>query len=596
MQTPAARDVSSGARDSRRLLGWASSRSSLGYAYRVAWRPLVQGIVAGLLWRGAQILVPFFTQQAIDEGLIAGSSGRLGIWTAALLLAGLVVAALAWARHRNAEAASEGSDMALRQRTMGHVLYLDGSFYQRVHQGDVLARVTSDTRWVSVFVDGTITWIAATVAIATVVGLVLWLDLLLGLLALAVVPLMLALNGLMARSYNARSLAVQGSVGRLTAVMHETISGIRVVKGLGAEGRQRQQFDESSDGILRQSLQLARLGAVLDAFAGLVPGLALVAGLWWGGVMALEGRFSIGQILAFAGWMVVLLDATEIFAQRLQLFLRARASASRVDDLIRQQAAVLDPDSPACVPENGRDSPTEVRFERVQIRLNGRPLLDAVDLTVHAGESVAIVGVSGAGKSLLLSLMLRMRDPDAGRILLNGVDIRDLALAQLRRAVVLVPHDVVLFRDTVAANIALGRPKATLEEIEQAARLAHAHEFISKLAQGYDTVLEERGYSLSGGQRQRIALAQAILARPRVLLLDDAISAVDAATAQAIAGGMVTAMQRQTSIVVSHRRSILALAQRVVVLEDGRVAAEGTDSDLWRHEPRYRALLGSQSS
>lgn len=273
---------------------------------------------------------------------------------------------------------------------------------------------------------------------------------------------------------------------------------------------------------------------------------------------------------------------------RLMYFMQARASARRIDPLLDIKSDISEPPDPVDLPvSEGR-----LRFVDVTVTFNNQPVLEVVCLDVSPGETVVLVGKSGSGKSMLLNLPPRLYDPQSGGVLLDGVDVRDLPLDELRTAVCLATDESLLLRDTIAANIALGVPEASQSQIEEAARIAQAHRFIAEMPDGYDSVVGERGLTLSGGQRQRIALARAILVGSRVLLLDDVSSSLDPATDAAIWKALTSTGDKRTLLVATQRRRIAALADRVVLLDSGRVAAQGTDQELWETTPLYRQVLG----
>lgn len=337
-----------------------------------------------------------------------------------------------------------------------------------------------------------------------------------------------------------------------------------------------------------RALAIARLRSGFNPLMELLPTLGLVIVLWFGGREVLDGELSIGELVAFNFYILQL-----IFPLRMTAFLvaqasRASASAARVHEVLATAPEITDRPGAGPIP----DGPGEVRFDGVTFGYEpGTAVLRGLDLVVPAGESVALVGSTGAGKSTVARLIARFYDVDGGRVLLDGVDVRDIRLDDLRRAVGIVFEDTFLFSDTVRANIALADPSAPTERVEAAARLAGAADFIAALPAGYDTVLGEQGFSLSGGQRQRVAIARAILADPRILILDDATSSVDPTKEHEIREALEEVMAGRTTIVIAHRAATVALADRVVLLDGGRVAATGTHHELLASSPRYREVL-----
>ena len=381
----------------------------------------------------------------------------------------------------------------------------------------------------------------------------------------------------------------QRKLGDLSGVVEETVAGIRVVKGFGAERVQSQRLRAEADAVLDRSLAAARLRAGFLPVLDLLPAFSLVMILWYGGHQVLDGKLEVGDIVAFNLYIVMLIFPLRLAGQLVAQAARASASAGRVFEVLETAPEITDPSRGEPVPPDGHG---ELRFEGVQFRYgNGPVVLDDLDLVVQAGEAVAIVGPTASGKTTVARLIPRFYDVDEGRILLDGVDVRRLRLAHLRRAVGIVFEDTFLFTDTVRENIAFADPDATLEQVRRAASLAGAAEFIDALPDRYDTVIGEHGYSLSGGQRQRIAIARAVLADPRVLILDDATSSVDPTKEHEIRSALREVMTGRTTVIIAHRPATIALADRVVLLDGGGVVEQGTHQELLARSALYRAVL-----
>jgi ATP-binding cassette subfamily B protein len=335
-------------------------------------------------------------------------------------------------------------------------------------------------------------------------------------------------------------------------------------------------------------MDVAMVDAVFLPALEFLPLVDQLLVLWVGGHAVLNGSLTLGEFVAFNAYVVLLVWPMRVLGQRVSTVQNALAAAERVVDALSPRPQVVDPAAPRPLRHEGAVEFDDVRFA---YDTGGRPVLDGFSVRVEPGRSIALVGRTGSGKSTVAALLARFYDVDGGAIRLDGVDLREAALADVRSTVALVSEDTYLFTQTVGANIAYGRPAATQAEIEDAARAAGAHEFVERLPQRYETMLGERGFSLSGGQRQRIAIARAVLADPTVLVLDDATSSVDATKEHEIRGALAGVMQGRTTIVIAHRPATIALAERVVVLEGGRVVEEGTHAELAARSPRYRALL-----
>ena len=386
--------------------------------------------------------------------------------------------------------------------------------------------------------------------------------------------------------------ASSGSLPRLAEVVEESVAGVRVVKGFGAESTQADRLQHAAADLYDESMEAARIRARYLPLLDALPNIGLVLVLLYGGHLVIDGGLSLGQLVAFNAYVVLLIwplaharQHRRPGAARLGLGgTRRRGPGRRSGDRRARRTRSRSPgtagasSSPACTS----------RYPGTTT-----PVFTELDLTIEAGESVALVGATGSGKSTVAKLIPRFYDVDAGRVALDGVDVRDAALPEVRRAVGIVFEDTFLFSDTIAANIAFADPNASHAEIERAAQLSGAHEFVVELADGYDTEIGERGFSLSGGQRQRIAIARAILADPRVLILDDATSAVDPTKEHEIRDALGEVMRGRTTIVIAHRPGTIALADRVVLLDEGRVAATGTHQELLAGNDRYRAVLAA---
>jgi len=369
---------------------------------------------------------------------------------------------------------------------------------------------------------------------------------------------------------------------------------VRVVKGFGAEGVTAERLKVEADDIRRVSMESARIRSKFLPALDLLPNLGLIAVLAIGGHRVLDGRMTPGEMLEFMQYIGLLIFPLRNLGMTVAFGQRAAAALLRVNEVLSTVPAVADPEEPVALPSGNQVG--AVRFDHVGFGYDpASTVLDDFHLEIPAGASVAIVGGTGSGKSTVARLLVRFYDTHRGAITIDGVDVRDLTLADLRHAVAIVFEDTFLFHDTVAANVAFSRPDASAADIEAAARLSGAHDFILELPDGYATLLGERGFSLSGGQRQRIALARAILADPRVLVLDDATSAVDPSKEHEIREAMATVMQGRTTIVIAHRPGTIALADTVVLLDEGRVIATGTHTELLATSERYRSVLAALS-
>jgi ATP-binding cassette subfamily B protein len=391
-------------------------------------------------------------------------------------------------------------------------------------------------------------------------------------------------------------MGIQQESAELAAVVEETVAGVRVVKGFGAEPVQAGRLRIEADDVYGRSMEAAGVRATFLPALELLPNIGLIATLGYGGHQVLEGNLTLGQLVGFNVYVVMLIWPLRMLGMIIAQGQRSAASAERVHEILQTAPVIRDNPSGVPLPDRGPSGGRgDVRFEAVRFAYAPElpVVLDGFDLTVPAGQSVALVGATGSGKTTVARLIPRFYDVVAGAVLVDGVDVQRVRLRELRKAVGIVFEDTFLFSDSIAANIAFADPDASMELIARAARLAGAAEFIEELPEGYDTLIGERGFSLSGGQRQRLAIARAILADPRVLILDDATSSVDPTKEHEIRDALAEVMRGRTTIVIAHRPATIALADRVVLLGGGRVVADGTHSSLLETSVEYRAVLAA---
>jgi ABC-type multidrug transport system fused ATPase/permease subunit len=409
----------------------------------------------------------------------------------------------------------------------------------------------------------------------------------LGALALSPVPFVVFVAARYGRRSRPALQEVQQRIAELTADVEENVSGVRVVKAFAAEKRQLGRFRHTVGRVFEQNLVATRLRAFYNPFIGFLPNLGLAIILLVGGRQVINGSLSLGDFTAFYAYLLMLIAPMRQLGIALGLAQRATASGARLFEVLDTEPRIVDRDDAQPLP-SGRG---RVELDDVSFAYNdGPPALEDIDLVVEAGTTVALVGATGSGKSTLVALLPRLYDPTRGRVLIEDADVRDVTMASLRREIAIVDDDPFLFSDTVAGNIAYARPEATRAEVELAAERAQAAGFIAELPDGYDTRVGERGLTLSGGQRQRLAIARAFLADPRILVLDDATSSVDASTEQAIKAALREVMAGRTTFIIAHRLSTIALADEIVVLEHGRIAARGTHSELLDASPLYAEI------
>jgi ATP-binding cassette subfamily B protein len=572
--------------------GWAL----IAAACRARRAGIALGVLVGLGWTVGKVSVGLLVQRAVDRGIEADDMDALRRWAFVIAGAAVVVGTFTGLRRYLAFREARWVEADLRERLFDHFQRLHFAFHDTAQTGQLMSRANTDLQQIQAFVVMIPLTISNAVTVIAVTVILLSLDPLLTLLALGSLPFLNVLATRFSRRLHPAVLGIQQESAELAAVVEETVAGVRVVKGFGAEPVQARRLKVEADDVYDRSMEAATVRATFLPALELLPNIGLIATLGYGGHLVLDGGLSLGELVAFNVYVVMLIWPLRMLGMILAQSQRAAAAAERVREVLETAPVIADTGTGQPLPPRGpHGGRGEVRFEAVRFAYGpGRPpVLDGFDLDVPAGQSIALVGATGSGKTTVARLIPRFYDVDDGRVLVDGVDVRELRLRELRKAVGIVFEDTFLFSASIGENIAFAEPDAPLERIARAARLAGADEFIEALPEGYDTPIGERGYSLSGGQRQRIAIARAILADPRVLILDDATSSVDPTKEHEIRDALTEVMRDRTTIVIAHRPATIALADRVVLIGDGRVLADGTHAELLQRSAAYREVLAS---
>jgi ATP-binding cassette subfamily B protein len=556
-------------------------------------RPYRVGLIVSILLavgsQAAQIAIVWVTgRDAIDRSLLHHDMHRLWWTVVALVGLGVVRAGLMAGRRLLSGQMALDVEMDMRSGLYAHLVRLSFGFYDRHQTGQLMSRATVDLQGVRFFLGyGLIFFFQNALTVLSVTVVLFFVQWHLALIVLAVTPLLVLLAYRYSHVSHPTLRDVQQRLADVATVAEENIVGVHVVKAFAQEPAEQAKFVHRSERVFQQTLRANRQRATYVPLISFVPLLAQAAVLLIGARMVAHHTLSVGSFVAFNLYLIQLALPLRALGMWVGQAQRATAAGERIFEVIDEPEEIAD--APAAKPLP--DGPGAIRFEHVSFGYDPeRLVLHDVDLEIAPGRTVALIGHTGSGKTTLTSLVPRFYDATSGRVLIDGADVRDVQLTSLRRAIGVIAQDPFLFSATVRENISFGRGDLSDEEVEQAARAAQAHEFIERLPKGYDTVIGERGITLSGGQRQRIAIARALAVDPRILILDDATASVDATTEAKIRTGLRGAMENRTTLIIAHRLSTIALADEIVVLDDGRVAARGTHDELLDGSSVYREI------
>ncbi|HET7808073.1 MAG TPA: ABC transporter ATP-binding protein [Gaiellaceae bacterium] len=549
---------------------------------------LIVSIVLAIGSQGAQIALIWLTKNVIDGPLAQRDKEKLWLYIGAVVACGILRAGLMAARRLISGRQALAVEMDMRQGLYAHLVRLSYGFYDRHQTGQLMSRATVDLQGVRFFLGYGLIFFFQNIVTVVFVTIVLFVfEWKLALIALAITPVLIALAYRYSHLAHPTLREVQQKLADVATVAEENIVGVHVVKSFAQEPQESAKFHARSEDVFRQTLKANRQRATYVPLIAWVPLLAQAAVLLVGARMVTSGELSVGGFVAFNLYLGMLVMPLRSLGMWIGQSQRATASGERIFQIMDEPAEISERAEAVELPAG----PGELRFEDVRFEyLEGRPVLEDVDLVVPPGRTIALIGQTGSGKTTLTSLVPRFYDVTGGRVLLDGADVRDVTLTSLRHAIGVISQDPFLFSATVRENITFGAPYLGDADVERIARLAQAHEFVERLPDGYDTIIGERGITLSGGQRQRLAIARALAVDPRILILDDATAAVDATTEAKIRVGLREAMQNRTTLIIAHRLSTIALADEIVVLDEGRVAARGEHEELLATSPVYRDI------
>ena len=569
-------------------------RSGLGLLLRTLRSYPRDGVVAiagALVWMATVVLIPYIVATIVDDAILAKRRNMLTPLVLALVGVGIVQAIGMGFRRYFGFRLAYRAEADLRGRMFAHIQRLAFAFHDITPTGQLMSRASSDLSQIRLILM-MLPIVIANIAMFLVVMVVLIvIDPILGVVASLTIPALILNANALARRVIQLSFSVQQKLADLAEVVEESVAGIEVVKAYGQERREELRLKAAAVAIYEDTIQIARYRSTYAPLFELIPSFGTVAVLWIGGLRVIDGALSEGEFVAFTQYLAVLVLPLMITGWFFANLPRAAASASRIDELLSTDPVIEDAARPVALPEG----PGEIRFEGVRFAYpTGPTVLAGVNLVIPGGTAVALVGATGSGKTTVANLVPRFYDVAEGSVSIDGVDVRDLRLDDLRSEVAIVFQESFLFSATIAENILVGDPEADERRVRAAARLAQAHDFICAMPDGYGTVVGERGHTLSGGQRQRVALARSVLRDPRILILDDATSSVDAVVESEIQEALRHVMAGRTTLIIAHRTSTLALADLVVFLEDGAIAGVGTHQELLRTVPRYGEVLAHE--
>ena len=577
---------------------------------------IVVAVIAAILATGAGAIAPWIAGLAVDAavtGLEGAGSGSLWAFVIALVGLGIARGIFTYAYRYGLFSMGHRVEFQLRTLLFSHLSRLSFAFYDRVQTGEIISRSNSDIRSVQMYLAFAPIVSVQLLSFVVAIAVMAWISLPLTAITMLIMPAVYVLGQRLRRIMFPLSWIIQSRNAEIATVTHESVNGVRVVKAFAAESRQVEEMARATQRLRWANMLQHNTRAHYTPVVENLPNLAMAMVLLVGGHLIIGDSLSVGNLATFYLY-ILLLQAPFRFIGMLFIFgQRAKASAERIFEVLDEPVLVADRlgaiDLPQREGSHRGPSGAEVRFDDVRFAYgtetvggvagtasaqSDAPLVfDGLDLHIGAGERIAVVGRTGCGKSTLARLLMRFYSLGDGTISVGGHDVNDLTGDSLRRAVGLVPDEPFLFSASIHDNIAYARPDAARPEVVAAATAAQAHDFISELDEGYDTVVGERGYDLSGGQRQRIAIARAILADPAVLILDDATSSIDVAHEAKIHEALTELLAERTTIVIAHRLSTISLADRVILLDDGQVAADGTHAELMATEPRYVEVLAA---
>lgn len=549
---------------------------------------------------GFDLLAPWLLKQTFDVGIATGSLSIIAMYTLLLLVGQFAKSGGSYLQGYTQELVAQKVVFDMRRQLYDHLQRLSFGYYDKAQTGQIMSRMTGDIEAVKNFVAfGAMSLIAGILTFVGTIAIMMWLQWKVTLISMATVPLLALAVWQFSKKVGPAWSDIREQMGRLTTTLQENISGIRVVKAFAQEAVEKKKFGDRNGQNLDSNMTRARIEASAFPVMGFYGGVIFLFMIWLGGIYVVKGEMTMGTLIAFQWYAWGIIWPLNMLGWLVNIMQQALKAAPRVFEIIDTPIDIVSPADGGMDPSSIRG---QVTFDRVSFSFpsgeekENRPVLSDISLQVEPGEAIAVLGATGSGKSSLINLLPRFYDVTAGAVLIDGVDVREFGLTELRRKIGIVPQETFLFSATIRENIAYGKPDASMEQIERAARKAQIHDFILTLPKGYETLVGERGVGLSGGQRQRVALARAILTDPPVLVLDEATASVDTATESAIHEALHEVMEGRTTFIVAQRLSSVQRADRIIVLDNGCIAEQGTHKELFERGGFYRKLYQMQQT
>ncbi len=553
---------------------------------------LIGGLICLVLVGIIGLLIPWLFKFLIDDVLIGGDEVILNYIAGSAVLLYFLKGVFNYGQKYLISGMSQHVIVDLRKDLYEHLQKLSLSFFERQRTGDLMSRVTNDVNVIqNSLINGLSNLVLQPIMIIGIVGFLLYIDWKLALVSFLIIPLVSYVINKFGFKMRSISTKIQNEMSNVTNILQETLSAVRIVKAFNNEQKEIKKFSKANDRTLKQNLKGVQIKATITPIVELIISLGAAAFLWYGGHKVLRGEMTTGELITFIGYIGLLISPINILSKSYNLMQKAVGASERIFELLNVEEKVIEK-------ENAEKMPPitgKVVFDDVNFSYNeDEKVLNNINLKVEPGEMVAFVGHSGAGKTTLVNLIPRFYDVDTGEIRIDGIDVKNVTLSSLRKQTGIVPQDTILFKGTIAENIAYGASDKTREEIIDAAKKANAHQFILEFDNGYETEVGERGVSLSGGQKQRISIARALLTDHRILILDEATSSLDLRSESLIQEALERLIKDRTTFVIAHRLSTIINADKIIVIEEGEIVEEGSHEKLLNNEGYYYRLYKSQ--